>query len=362
MLRAAIAFVFLMVLPLMAVNGQDFSVDPVSPEVPLPFSPVDIVAQGGAAVLVPAVSLGLLPIDNIDGISYGADFVRPVNPVNPLAVRFSVSRATTGMFAGAVNLEATGNGAAGDIFWGFIIPNGGAAQGPWRWQDAPAIGLTPLPVQSDVDGVEGLNAGVFPPTAYFSVDVATAVRLGVSPADILYQGAVGPGALPPVVFAPEVIMGLLPGDDIDAVAIFDIVMPGIYGAGDFIFVSLTPGSPSLAALGASPASLIEISVFAPPFVTMTPAQFDLLLIDDINAVTCYDIACCNTPGDAGHDGAVNIGDAVYIINYVFMGGNPPPCPNEGDTNGDGQINVADAVFLITFIFRGGPAPVPGTVY
>jgi hypothetical protein len=357
-----IVVVFMMVLPLAVANGQDFSIDPASPEVPFLFSPADIVAQGGGVTLVPSGWLGLTPADNIDGFSYGADFVRPVTPGNPLAVRFSVSRTTVGMPATIVNAEATGNGAAGDIFWGFIIPNGGAAQGPWRLDDAPNIGLTPLPAESDVDGVEGLNGGAVLPIAYFSLDAATAAAYGVSAADVLYQVAVGTGAPPPMVFAAEAVMGLLPGDDIDAVAVFDLVAPGTFGVGDFIFVSLTPGSPTLLALGASPASIIEISVFAPPFVTMTPAQSGLLLTDDVNAVTCYDIACLNLAGDANHDGTLSISDPVYIINYVFAGGNPPICPNEGDANGDGQINISDVVFIINFIFAGGPAPVPGTVY
>lgn len=62
-------------------------------------------------------------------------------------------------------------------------------------------------------------------------------------------------------------------------------------------------------------------------------------------------------GDANGDGSINVGDAVYIINYVFRGG-PAPTPLEaGDANGDGSINVGDAVYLINYIFRGGPAPV-----
>lgn len=61
-------------------------------------------------------------------------------------------------------------------------------------------------------------------------------------------------------------------------------------------------------------------------------------------------------GDANGDGVVNIGDAVYIITYVFRGG-PAPVPlTAGDANCDGNVNVGDAVYLISFIFRGGPAP------
>jgi len=69
--------------------------------------------------------------------------------------------------------------------------------------------------------------------------------------------------------------------------------------------------------------------------------------------------CCNLPGDANDDGQVNVGDAVFLINYVFKGGPPPPCLNEGDANGDCGVNVGDAVYLISYIFKGGPAPVCG---
>jgi len=68
---------------------------------------------------------------------------------------------------------------------------------------------------------------------------------------------------------------------------------------------------------------------------------------------------CGLPGDANADANVNVGDAVYIINYVFKGGAPPPNLNEGDANGDCGVNVGDAVYLISYIFKGGPAPVCG---
>ena len=61
-------------------------------------------------------------------------------------------------------------------------------------------------------------------------------------------------------------------------------------------------------------------------------------------------------GDANGDRLVTIGDAVYIINYVFRSGPPPSPAVAGDANCDGPINVGDAVYLINYIFRGGPAP------
>jgi hypothetical protein len=66
--------------------------------------------------------------------------------------------------------------------------------------------------------------------------------------------------------------------------------------------------------------------------------------------------CCDTPGDANNDGDSNVGDAVYLIAYVFSGGPPPSCMNEGDANFDCDVNVGDAVYLIGYVFNGGPAP------
>jgi hypothetical protein len=65
------------------------------------------------------------------------------------------------------------------------------------------------------------------------------------------------------------------------------------------------------------------------------------------------------PGDANGDGLANVGDAVYIINYVFGGGPPPDPLKSGDVNEDCTVDVGDAVYLINFIFREGPAPNPG---
>ncbi len=61
-------------------------------------------------------------------------------------------------------------------------------------------------------------------------------------------------------------------------------------------------------------------------------------------------------GDANHDNAVNVGDAVYVINYIFKSG-PSPIPlSGGDANCDRAVNVGDAVSVINYIFKGGPAP------
>jgi hypothetical protein len=61
-------------------------------------------------------------------------------------------------------------------------------------------------------------------------------------------------------------------------------------------------------------------------------------------------------GDANGDGEVNIGDAVFLIGYIFLGGSAPGNLDEGDANSDCEINVGDVVFLIAYVFNGGPPP------
>jgi|GEM_PF-160517 len=66
--------------------------------------------------------------------------------------------------------------------------------------------------------------------------------------------------------------------------------------------------------------------------------------------------CCIKPGDANYDKAVNVGDAVFVINYVFKAGTAPWCKQSADANHDGHINVGDAVSLINYVFKAGAAP------
>jgi hypothetical protein len=70
-------------------------------------------------------------------------------------------------------------------------------------------------------------------------------------------------------------------------------------------------------------------------------------------------ACQIVCGDANGDGDPNVGDAVFMIAYVFKGGPGPDPVCAGDANGDGDPNIGDAVYLINFVFNGGPSPVEG---
>jgi hypothetical protein len=77
-------------------------------------------------------------------------------------------------------------------------------------------------------------------------------------------------------------------------------------------------------------------------------------IDNVKIVSydCRGYFC----GDANSDGQPNVGDAVFLINYVFKGGPAPDLLEAGDANCDGQVNIGDAVYLIAYVFNGGPMP------
>ena len=61
-------------------------------------------------------------------------------------------------------------------------------------------------------------------------------------------------------------------------------------------------------------------------------------------------------GDANGDGAVDIADVVYLLNYLFKGENPPAPMESGDVNCDGIVDLADAIYLLNYLFKDGDPP------
>jgi hypothetical protein len=65
---------------------------------------------------------------------------------------------------------------------------------------------------------------------------------------------------------------------------------------------------------------------------------------------------CTMVGDCTGDGVTDVGDVVFLINYLFKAGAAPNPLQIGDANCDGVDDVGDVVFLINYLFKGGPAP------
>ena len=63
-------------------------------------------------------------------------------------------------------------------------------------------------------------------------------------------------------------------------------------------------------------------------------------------------------GDSNDDGLVDIGDVLYLINFLFLDGSEPvPVGCGGNANGDGQLDIGDVLHLINYLFIEGPPPV-----
>ncbi len=75
------------------------------------------------------------------------------------------------------------------------------------------------------------------------------------------------------------------------------------------------------------------------------------------SVQVYSFSTLPMCGDANGDLDIDIGDAVYVIEYIFKGGAAPDPVCAGDATGDAAIDIGDAVHLINYIFKGGPAPI-----
>jgi hypothetical protein len=69
------------------------------------------------------------------------------------------------------------------------------------------------------------------------------------------------------------------------------------------------------------------------------------------------------PGDANNDGVADIGDVVFIINFLFRYGESVCVVESWDVNGDGGSNcepdVGDVTYLLMWLYRGGDPPGPG---
>jgi hypothetical protein len=61
-------------------------------------------------------------------------------------------------------------------------------------------------------------------------------------------------------------------------------------------------------------------------------------------------------GDANGDWNVDVGDVVYLVNYLYKHGPPPDPLESGDATCEGMVEVGDVVYLINYLFRSGPTP------
>lgn len=68
---------------------------------------------------------------------------------------------------------------------------------------------------------------------------------------------------------------------------------------------------------------------------------------------------CPTPfvrGELNGDSAVDIGDVIFLLSFLFGGGTSPSVVAAADVNNDSGVDVGDAIYLLGYLFSGGPMP------
>lgn len=362
---ASVAVAVVIAAPAIA-TAQTLVLDPLSASLPgVPGTSADLLTPSGPlpaapppGMGVPATTLGLLPGDVIDAISYGND-----GPPGA-TIYFSVTRATTGApgvflpdaFSESVTFlpPLTQPEAASDIFsildpaCGAFPPfhtqvadGNGAPLGPLPCYPGFGLGLTELsplpgpPFNDDVSAFDWSAPGVYAPACVgFSLAPGSPTLTGANPllppgaepGDILVSCA-GPSLF---TFMPAAALGLVsagPGcapplcDDVDALSIS-------FPAGGTVLFSLAAGSPSLVGCAYSSADLLGWAV--PPLAPCAPAALPagaigLLPGDDVNALEVAANLCPVVPfGDLDGDGVGLCDNCPATFN-----------PDQGDSDFDG---------------------------
>ncbi len=61
-------------------------------------------------------------------------------------------------------------------------------------------------------------------------------------------------------------------------------------------------------------------------------------------------------GDVNGDSVMDLGDVVYLLNYLFKSGPAPEYLVIGDGNCDQVVDLGDAIYLLNYLFKNGPPP------
>ncbi len=257
------------------------------------FLPGPALIMPGAAGLPPGPIPPPPPVD-VDAFTFSQVFA---GPHTVLGVDFSVAPGSVGVAGTAVSIESGGVGfmdEPADIF--------GSGLGGGNVQIADGDGLPPGPAiplgaiepGSNVNGWDATPPFGPPgfPGIYFTITAFDAgahpvyAGFGFTGADIFFSPPVVGYSVAPALFATGAALGLGPGDDIDALAIIEDGSGGASPA-DIVYFSLTPGSPSLLALGASPADILVSSIGGVPGIAIPAGTIGLLVSDDVDALDLF---------------------------------------------------------------------------
>jgi len=373
LLLAAGGMALCVVMPRLA-TAQSFVLDPGSASLPgVPATSADLLVPAGPIPSPPGpvvgfsnATLGLLPGDVIDAISFGDD------GAPGLTTFFSVTRGSIGAAGGiwppnvftevgAVPLGAQPE-AAGDLFTTFdfacptfppfntqAVDGNGGPLVPFTCYTGLGLGLTELvpapgpPLNDDLSAFDWSFPGRWVAFAGIGFSLAAGSPTLTPGTNPLLPGGATPGDIlvffpgPPPglsLYLPATSLGLIGGppgcappvcDDVDALSIS-------FPSGGTLTFSITPTSPSIGACAYTAADLLG---FAPaPIAACTPAAVPAAALglvgatDDINALDVV-VPICPVPPGGDPDG-----DGVGGCDICPGAFNPGQEDTDGDLVGD----------------------------
>lgn len=299
--------------------------------------------------------------DDLDALSFGDDLPAAGGP----EIAFSVGPGVQGVTGSAVEVQSNCPPALpgvspepepdefGSVLDGtnYLVLDGNGPIGACT--PAFPLGLVEgATVRDNLDGLYQRDSSVVDQDAdgvpdrpvYFSLDAASPslVASGLLPADVL--GTVD-GATP-TAYASAAELGLEPGDDLDALCLRENG-DGVYGVGDVLYLSLTPGSPTLSRIGAGPGDVLIAG--DPPAVVQRTRSLGLLAPDDVNALGCRALSPrIQLFGDVDCDGIVDSVDAALVLQYDAGIIDLLSCAENADVNEDGAADSSDAALILRF--------------
>ncbi|MBN1422888.1 MAG: hypothetical protein JXP34_29190 [Planctomycetes bacterium] len=100
-------------------------------------------------------------------------------------------------------------------------------------------------------------------------------------------------------------------------------------------------------------------------VGLPPGSYDVLVYDEAEVLLASATIVVPPADEAlfvrgriNAGDAIDIADAVALLDYLFAESAAPACLDAGDVNDSGEADLGDAVYLLSYLFASGPAPRP----
>ena len=61
-------------------------------------------------------------------------------------------------------------------------------------------------------------------------------------------------------------------------------------------------------------------------------------------------------GDIDNNRRVELTDSIFLLSFLFLGGDKPRCVDAADIHDDGRVDITSAIALLNFLFLGGIPP------